>query len=658
MGEERGCKEFRKHVSWYLKGFAAGGELRRALALVDLARRARRAARPARPGRAVPGRRAGHAAGPPGVAARQGRAARGLARRHRRHRLRATEDAPRPPAGEIPATRSTPRHRIQLRITSGVIGPPGPRSGIGRPGRCALVVNRVGPWPRAGRRSTVPPTAKDQRCGRPSPQAGHQCPPQAQGPAVVGPLAVLATASAVTSACWPPSPAPRDLAPLAPPATRPPRPSAATRRSPAPSDRVRPRRRCRPARPSVHVEGRDHRRRSKARRPSCWTTDDLNIWTEPGDKAEKLGELEAGKKVLVTGREMWGRTEIVLDGESRWVTAGYLSDEKPPDARLATAPTAPRSPAGVSANIEGRPRRGLRQLPRDHRLRHAPRRRRRARQGRAVDIMVSGERAGRSPTSSARTTPRSASATSSTPRHLVRGARRRGLARHGRPRVGDRQPLRPRARLESTEVRRSLQDGRTSRDDVRSRRVGQALSQCARSRVTSGASSTSASCDVHRVVRREVGSAGPRREARSGVGLVELDCAAEVRSVEAPIEARPARWSWRPRTRPRSAAATCVAVQRRRVHREHRGLGNGQPTAAAASRAKSHSTAAERRQGRSRTTAPGVDRARSRTARSARGLRDATRPKQLAPRWSVQGSGAARRGQGRRATRPPLQRVP
>jgi nifR3 family TIM-barrel protein len=35
QGEERGCKEFRKHVSWYLKGFAAGGELRRALALVS-----------------------------------------------------------------------------------------------------------------------------------------------------------------------------------------------------------------------------------------------------------------------------------------------------------------------------------------------------------------------------------------------------------------------------------------------------------------------------------------------------------------------------------------------------------------------------------------------------------------------------------------------
>jgi nifR3 family TIM-barrel protein len=34
-GEERGCKEFRKHVSWYLKGFPVGGDLRRGLALVE-----------------------------------------------------------------------------------------------------------------------------------------------------------------------------------------------------------------------------------------------------------------------------------------------------------------------------------------------------------------------------------------------------------------------------------------------------------------------------------------------------------------------------------------------------------------------------------------------------------------------------------------------
>src|SRR3954471_18658715 len=35
MGEERGCTEFRKHVSWYLKGFRAGGPLRHSLSLVD-----------------------------------------------------------------------------------------------------------------------------------------------------------------------------------------------------------------------------------------------------------------------------------------------------------------------------------------------------------------------------------------------------------------------------------------------------------------------------------------------------------------------------------------------------------------------------------------------------------------------------------------------
>jgi nifR3 family TIM-barrel protein len=32
LGEERGVVDFRKHVAWYLKGFAAGSELRRALA--------------------------------------------------------------------------------------------------------------------------------------------------------------------------------------------------------------------------------------------------------------------------------------------------------------------------------------------------------------------------------------------------------------------------------------------------------------------------------------------------------------------------------------------------------------------------------------------------------------------------------------------------
>lgn len=61
-----------------------------------------------------------------------------------------------------------------------------------------------------------------------------------------------------------------------------------------------------------------------------WTTADLNLWSEPGEQANQVGELESGKKVLVTGRQAKDRVEIVVEGKSRWVTEGYLSKEKPP----------------------------------------------------------------------------------------------------------------------------------------------------------------------------------------------------------------------------------------------------------------------------------------------------------------------------------------
>lgn len=60
-----------------------------------------------------------------------------------------------------------------------------------------------------------------------------------------------------------------------------------------------------------------------------WTTSTLNLWTSPDDRADKVGEIGDGKKVLVTGRRMDGREEIVVDGVARWVTTGYLSEEKP-----------------------------------------------------------------------------------------------------------------------------------------------------------------------------------------------------------------------------------------------------------------------------------------------------------------------------------------
>ncbi len=60
-----------------------------------------------------------------------------------------------------------------------------------------------------------------------------------------------------------------------------------------------------------------------------WTTAPLNLWTESGTDATQVGEVAASRQVLVTGRKAGERVEIVIDGKSRWVTDGYLSQDKP-----------------------------------------------------------------------------------------------------------------------------------------------------------------------------------------------------------------------------------------------------------------------------------------------------------------------------------------
>jgi hypothetical protein len=60
-----------------------------------------------------------------------------------------------------------------------------------------------------------------------------------------------------------------------------------------------------------------------------WTTAPLNLWTAPDNRGRKTGVVEEGKKVVATGREAAGRTELVVDGSSRWVTSEYLTDDKP-----------------------------------------------------------------------------------------------------------------------------------------------------------------------------------------------------------------------------------------------------------------------------------------------------------------------------------------
>ncbi|WP_340540697.1 hypothetical protein [Nocardioides sp. GXZ039] len=61
-----------------------------------------------------------------------------------------------------------------------------------------------------------------------------------------------------------------------------------------------------------------------------WTTESLNLWTTPGEDADNTGEVDAGEQVVVTGREMLDRVEIVWEkDETRWVTAGYLTEDEP-----------------------------------------------------------------------------------------------------------------------------------------------------------------------------------------------------------------------------------------------------------------------------------------------------------------------------------------
>ena len=85
------------------------------------------------------------------------------------------------------------------------------------------------------------------------------------------------------------------------------------------------------------------RRLAKKLGDSMWTTDVLNLWDGPSEKSDKLGEIGSLRQVVVTGREQAGRTQVVIDGQSRWVSSDYLSEAKPKPE-----PEAEPEPAGPS----------------------------------------------------------------------------------------------------------------------------------------------------------------------------------------------------------------------------------------------------------------------------------------------------------------------
>ena len=76
-----------------------------------------------------------------------------------------------------------------------------------------------------------------------------------------------------------------------------------------------------------------------------WATAPLNVWARPGEKGERLGLVEAGTKVGVTGQSVGHWAEVLVGGKARWVNATYLAENKPV-ARTSAGGAAPAG--GVS----------------------------------------------------------------------------------------------------------------------------------------------------------------------------------------------------------------------------------------------------------------------------------------------------------------------
>ena len=157
---------------------------------------------------------------------------------------------------------------------------------------------------------------------------------------IAGPLAFLATASAVTLGVMTSDPETSDII-----ASRDASTNLVQDREPAVSRAFSRREVVSPKQQTLHLQAaydRSLTRQAVAKaHVKLWTTAPLNLWTTPGADAEQVGVLESGKKVLITGRKSTGRDEVVIDGQARWVTAGYLSEDKPVEetADAATATT-------------------------------------------------------------------------------------------------------------------------------------------------------------------------------------------------------------------------------------------------------------------------------------------------------------------------------
>ena len=111
---------------------------------------------------------------------------------------------------------------------------------------------------------------------------------------------------------------------------------------------------------------------------TVWLTEDLNVWSGPGEDYRLLAVIDEGRKMQATGKTTEDWAQVVYAGELVWVNALYIADEKPieeeepEEEETETAEGVSGAACPDGSDIEGglhqqcgrRLPRGLRQLPR------------------------------------------------------------------------------------------------------------------------------------------------------------------------------------------------------------------------------------------------------------------------------------------------------
>ena len=189
---------------------------------------------------------------------------------------------------------------------------------------------------------------------------------------------------------------------------------------------------------------------ARRRARGCGPPTSSTLDTSRASKANSSASSRPARRCWSPAARLWGRTEIVLKGEARWVTAGYLSDDKPLGAGAGLS-MEPCPDGGVESGLHRQ--RGLRlplglRTPSRRSLYGGCEQPRRARQRPGDRHHGQRRRLGTAIAEFLRAHVSELDLYDVIWRqHIWTGRRgRRGLAVHVRRGLGDGQPLRPRAR--------------------------------------------------------------------------------------------------------------------------------------------------------------------------------------------------------------------